>query len=680
MSNKLSDQTSPYLLQHADNPVDWLPWNEESLQKARDGNKPILLSIGYSACHWCHVMAHESFEDAETAALMNRLFINIKVDREERPDLDKIYQTAHQVLTQRPGGWPLTLFLRPDNHMPFFAGTYYPKQPRSGMVSFMDLMKQVHDWYQSHPDELAQQNEQLTDIMQRIADAIPGNELPDSSLFQLALQHLSQSYDQQLGGFGKAPKFPHPTNLERLLRHWHQDKSTESEAKESLHMATFTLQQMALGGMYDQIGGGFCRYSVDDQWMIPHFEKMLYDNGPLLALYAQAYAATGNQLFKRIAEETADWVKREMQSPAGGYYSTLDADSEGEEGRFYVWSSEEAEKLLEAEEYAVFSKRFGLDRPANFEGKWNPHVYQSVEQIAESLQSREELVDKLLTRARHKLFEAREQRTHPGRDEKILTSWNGLMIRGMAIAAQHLNRPDYATSAQRALDFIHQTLWQNGRLLATHKDNKTHLNAYLDDYAYLIDGILELLQFQWRSKDLQFARELADVLLTHFEDRQHGGFYFTSDDHEDLIQRPKPYIDDAMPSGNGIAAYALQRLGHLLGEVRYLDAAERCLKAASNTMQQHPYGCMAMLLALEEHNRPVTTIIIRADGQETDEWKKKCILPYQPCQQVYAISNTETNLPAAITAKHGGDKALAYICTGTTCGEPLDTLDTILSR
>jgi uncharacterized protein YyaL (SSP411 family) len=673
MVNQLNDQTSPYLLQHADNPVDWHPWNEVALQKAREQDKPILLSIGYSACHWCHVMAHESFEDSETADLMNRLFVNIKVDREERPDLDKIYQTAHQLLTQRPGGWPLTLFLRPDNHMPFFAGTYFPKDPRGDMLTFKQVMQRVHDWYQSHPDELQQQHSQLADILQRIAEGESGDALPDNRLFDTARQQLAQSFDPQLGGFGKAPKFPHPTNLERLLRDWHQDHDHD----ESLHMATFTLQQMALGGMYDQLGGGFCRYSTDDRWMIPHFEKMLYDNGPLLALYSQVFAATDNELFKRIAMETANWVMREMQAESGGYFSTLDADSEGVEGKFYVWDTAEVRSTLTEQEYDVFSKRFGLDKPANFEGSWNPHVYQSISNISESTGLEQDQVNGLLASARDKLFAIRDQRVHPGRDEKILTSWNGLMIKGMAIAARQLNQPGYALSARRALDFIINTMWQDGRLLATHKDDKTHLNAYLDDYAYLIDGILELLQLEWNNQYCQLACQLADVLRQHFEDKKDGGFYFTSDDHEALIQRPKPYFDDAMPAGNGIATYVLQRLGHLMGEVKYLQSAERCLKAASNAMQQQPNACMAMLLAMEEHQQPVTTVIIRGEGNDLQQWQQAFAKQYLPALQVYAIDNNQDNLPEAIACKAGQQQTVAYICQGNTCSEPVTSLQAV---
>ncbi len=678
MTNQLADETSPYLQQHAENPVEWYPWNATALEKARLENKPILLSIGYSACHWCHVMAHESFEDKTTAELMNKLFINIKVDREERPDLDKIYQTAHQILAQRAGGWPLTLFLRPHNQMPFFAGTYFPNEPRRGMPSFRQVMQEVYDWYQSHPGELQQQNDQLSGILHQVAAGDSGSALPDPEVFQDAYENLANSFDRDLGGFGKAPKFPHPTNLEYLLRYWNQSRYIDMENRDARHMLIFSLQQMALGGMYDQIGGGFCRYSVDDQWMIPHFEKMLYDNGPLLAIYTQCYASTGIDLFRRIATETATWVMHEMQAPSGGYYSSLDADSEGEEGKFYTWDNQELTGLLTQEEYSIASLRFGFDRPANFEGKWNPHVYMSLAQIAKTMEIDETEVHNTLDRAKHKMFEFRERRVHPGRDEKVLTSWNALMIKGMSSAARYLGKPEYAISAQRALDFIQQNLWQDNRLMATHKDGKTHLNAYLDDYAYLIEAVLELLQYEWRSKDIDFACKLADVLLDQFEDTGNGGFYFTSNDHEALIQRPKPYTDEAIPAGNGVAAYALQRLGYLVGNTQYLDAAERCLKDASPTIEKHSYACMSMLVALEEHKYSVQTVIVRTNASELASCRDKLCRIYQPRQQVFVIDEEATDLPEAIASKPAMESTVAYVCDGMTCSTPQYNLDEIL--
>src|SRR5688572_1289085 len=426
MPNRLSRETSPYLQQHAANPVDWYAWGPEALERARSDDKPILLSVGYSACHWCHVMAHESFEDPEVAAVMNRLFVNVKVDREERPDLDQIYQTAHQMLAQRTGGWPLTMFLSPDG-APFFGGTYFPKQARYGLPGFPELCERVAALWREKRAEIAAQNEEVLKALGRTlpSPAARPAEL-DAAPVQALLDTLKANFDARFGGFGAAPKFPHPTDLELCLR------------KGEIEMAHITLEQMCEGGIYDQLGGGFCRYSVDAQWMIPHFEKMLYDNGPLLGLLADAWLATGDALYQRCAAETAAWMMREMQSPEGGYYSSLDADSEGEEGKFYVWDREEVQRLLSDEEYLAFSSRYGLDRTPNFENRhWHFCVSKEVPIGTEAL----------LARAREKLFAVREKRVRPGRDEKILVSWNGLAIRGMAHAGRVFGRKEWAASA-----------------------------------------------------------------------------------------------------------------------------------------------------------------------------------------------------------------------------------------
>ncbi len=438
-ANRLADATSPYLQQHAHNPVDWWPWCGEALSLARAQDKPILLSIGYSACHWCHVMAHESFEDPETAALMNRLFVNIKVDREERPDLDKIYQTAHQLLTQRPGGWPLTVFLTPDDHKPFFAGTYFPREPRHGLIAFTDLMQRVEGAYREREDAIREQNSSLMAALGQVeATRSGGSEITDDEPIEAAVSQLADSFDTRFGGFGTAPKFPHPTNLELLLRHHAASAAAGTAEDQALRMAVQTLECMVKGGINDQLGGGFCRYSVDERWMIPHFEKMLYDNGPLLALCCDAWQITGKPLFRGAAEATADWVMREMQDPRGGYYSSLDADSEGHEGRFYVWDREQVKGLLPAEEYAVFAPVYGLDLDPNFEGRWHLHTYRDPQTVAADLGKSADAVSALLAQARERLFRARERRVRPGRDEKILTAWNGLMIKGMARAARVL--------------------------------------------------------------------------------------------------------------------------------------------------------------------------------------------------------------------------------------------------
>lgn len=672
--NQLRDETSPYLQQHADNPVDWWPWGEQALTKARKENKLILLSIGYSACHWCHVMAHESFKDPATAEVMNRHYINIKVDREERPDLDKIYQSAHHLLNQRAGGWPLTAILTPDDLNPFFVGTYFPKEPRHGMPTFTDVLEKAVEYYQHHEDEIRKQNRSLTAALQQSLQQNDGNlgALSRAPLDQ-ALRELAGNFDQEYAGFGAAPKFSQPTSIERLLRHWAATREQDAPDTEALKMVRPTLLAMASGGLYDQLGGGFYRYSVDKMWMIPHFEKMLYDNGSLLALYADAWAINGEAGFKRICEETAAWTMREMQSPEGGYYSTLDADSEGEEGKFYVWTPEEVKQYLAQDEYRIVEAIYGLNRGANFEGKWHLHVYKTAEQVADKTGIEKETAIQLLNSARQKLFAVREQRVHPGRDEKVLTSWNALMIKGMAIAGRRLQRNDFPDSAQLALNFIRNTLYKDGRLLATYKDGKARLNAYLDDYVFLIDAIMELLQNRWNTDDLLMAMALADTVLDHFEDKSHGGFYFTADDHEQLYHRPKPYSDESTPAGNGIAAYALQRLGHLIGEHRYTEAAERTIKAAWTHLSQIPHVHCALLSALEENLYPITTIVIRGEATELRAWQQQCQSDYVLRQQCYAIPETETNLPGLLGERlpREGTGTIAYVCSGTNCQAPV---------
>jgi hypothetical protein len=679
--NRLASATSPYLQQHATNPVDWYPWGAEALERARAEDKPILLSIGYSACHWCHVMAHESFEDAETAALMNRLYVNIKVDREERPDLDRIYQIAHQMLAQRGGGWPLTMFLTPDDHTPFVGGTYFPKEARYGLIGFKDLLVRAEEYYRTAHDEIASRGALVREAFGTLNPPAAQLATLDREPIVEARRELAGNFDSEFGGFGSAPKFPHPTTIERLLRDWRTTALDAEPDLQALYMATRTLRSMAEGGIYDQLAGGFSRYSVDRWWMIPHFEKMLYDNGPLLALYAQAAVATGDAFYARIAGETAAWIMRDMQSPEGGYYSTLDADSEGHEGKFYVWDRAEVEQILSAGEFRVFSRRFGLDRDPNFENRsWHLHVFQSLESIAAESALAVEEVTRVIDRAREKLRAVRERRVWPGRDEKILVGWNGLMIRGMAIAARHLRQPGLAESATRAVDFIRSRMWIGGRLTATCKDGKAHLAAYLDDYVFLADALLELLQARWRASDLEFARELVEVVLTHFTDKDNGGFYFTAADHEALLHRPKSFGDDATPAGNGIAALVLNRLGLLLGETRYLDAAERTLRAGWAPVTKYPQAHTTLLNALDEALAPVETVIIRGPAGEAAAWQGELAALYAPNRLVFAIPSNEANLPAALGDKKPGDVTLAYVCTGTTCDAPVSSLPALVRR
>jgi uncharacterized protein YyaL (SSP411 family) len=728
MPNRLARETSPYLQQHADNPVDWYPWSEEAFKLAREQDRPILLSVGYSACHWCHVMAHESFEDPRVAAVMNELFVNIKVDREERPDLDQIYQTAHAMLTQRNGGWPLTMFLAPDQ-TPFFGGTYFPKTARYGMPGFVDLLPQVASAYRTKRAEIEQQNEALrAAIVQTLPPAAADAALTAAPL-DAALRELKRVFDETDGGIGTAPKFPHPAELEFCLR-----RAVALNDDYALGMVRLTLTKMAEGGIYDQLGGGFCRYSVDQHWTIPHFEKMLYDNGPLLHLYSDLWLADQQPLYARIVADTAAWVMREMQSPEGGYYSSLDADSEHEEGKFYVWTPAAVKVALTAEEYAVVEPHYGLDMAPNFEdataeggagapytgdatperdagasgtrslasssladppsgaprptlrgGRWHLRVLKPLTLVARRLELTPGQVQSLLDSARAKLLALRAVRVRPGRDEKILVSWNALMIKGMAHAARVFGRPEWLASARAAADYIRTALWREDveragtrkRLLATARDGTAHLNAYLDDYAFLLDALLELMQHDFRVEDLNWARELAQVLLDQFEDRENGGFFFVSHDHERLIHRAKSGHDNATPSGNGIAALALNRLGHLLGEPRLIEAAERAVKAFMPLLERQASTHASLCVALEEQLAPPTIVILRG-GADAAAWQRGLNARYLPQTLVLYIPADAAGLPAAL-AKPAGAAVNAWVCRGVKCMPPIAGLAELVS-
>jgi uncharacterized protein YyaL (SSP411 family) len=651
MPNRLARETSPYLQQHAANPVDWYPWGEEALERARREDKPILLSVGYSACHWCHVMARESFEDAAVAAVMNRLFVNVKVDREERPDLDQIYQAAHQLLARRAGGWPLTMFLSPDA-TPFFGGTYFPRDARYGMPAFADLCERVAALWRERRAEIEAQNGA---VLEALARSVPQGGVARAELsgepIGAMLENLRASFDAQHGGFGAAPKFPHPTDLELCMR------------KGELEIPRLTLARMCEGGIYDQLGGGFCRYSTDAHWTIPHFEKMLYDNGPLLGLLADAWVLTREPLFARCAGDTAGWIMREMQSPQGGYYSSLDADSEHEEGKFYVWDREEVAALLSEAQLRVLAPHYGLDRPPNFENKhWHLRV-----QAPASEQT-------VLEEAKHRLFEAREKRIRPGRDEKVLVSWNALAIRGMAHAGRIFGRPEWVGSARRALGFIRGAMWRDGRLLATYKDGRAHLSAYLDDYAFLLAAQLELLQDSFSVHDLQFACALADVLLDQFEDGAAGGFFFTARDHEALIHRPKPGHDNATPAGNAVAASALGRLAAITGGERYARAGQRTLELFYPAMREHPGGFAAMAMALDELLQLPRTMILRGKAPALSDWQQAIAREFVPDVLVLSIPDGMQGLPAILDKPSRPEPVNAWLCRGVTCLAPIGDL------
>jgi uncharacterized protein len=675
--NRLADATSPYLQQHAANPVDWYPWGEDAFATARASGKPVLLSIGYSACHWCHVMAHESFEDPATAALMNQLFVNIKVDREERPDIDRIYQLAHQLLTRRGGGWPLTMFLSHDDQRPFFGGTYFPPAPRYGMPGFGELLTRVAEYYRERSTELRTQSVALVDALASIdAPAKGASAAPDDAPLRLLREQLEQRFDREHGGWSPAPKFPHAGIIQRLLRDWHRSSGDDNPDLNALFMATLTLKRMADGGLYDQLGGGFCRYSVDGRWEIPHFEKMLYDNGALLSACADAALATGDPAFHTVARETAGFMLREMQHPDGGFYSSFDADSEGHEGKFYVWSPDQVGTLLEPADAALFAARYGLDRPANFEGSWHLVAAREIEELASSGEFSGDTTQlaQRLDAARGQLFTARALRIAPGRDDKILTSWNALAIRGLADAARALDEPRFADAAARALDYLRRVHWQDGRLLATSRDGKARLTAYLDDHALLIDAILALATVRFDAGALAFAAQLADALLDRFEDRDHGGFFFTASDHEALIHRSRSFSDDATPSGNAIATQVLQKLGWLLGEPRYLAAAERTLQAAWPQLAESPLRSVHMANALEDHLQPHTFIVLRGEPTAINAWRRELQRVWRPLVSVIAVPAGAPELPAALAGKPAQGNAVAWLCRGSTCEAPLHDL------
>ena len=675
MSNKLQSETSPYLLQHASNPVEWYPWGEEALTLAREQDKPILLSIGYSACHWCHVMAHESFEDGAVADVMNTHFINIKVDREERPDIDQIYQTAHSMLSQKSGGWPLTVFLTP-NQEPYFTGTYFPKTARYQLPGFADLIPRVAAFYHQRKDDLSVQNAQLADALKRTIPAPSSTLSASGSTIHLAFTSLESSFDYENGGFGGAPKFPNPADITLLL---HQAKAGNKQAEA---MALQMLSAMANGGIYDQLGGGFCRYSVDERWNIPHFEKMLYDNGQLLFLYCDGWQLSKDGRYKQIVEETVAWLICEMTDKNGAFYSSLDADSmdehgHSEEGAFYVWQADEVKSLLTPAEFAVASSCFGFDRAANFEDPhsntraWHPYLARRPEQ--------DEIV--LLMSAQKKLFEAREKRPRPSRDDKILTSWNALAIKGLARAGRVFGRPDWIKLAQTAVDFMRTNMWINDQLLATCKDDGSsnyhaHLNAYCDDYAFLLDALIELLQAHYRAVDLTFAEDLAESLLENFESED-GGFYFTSHTHESLIHRPKQGYDNATPNGNGIAAVALQKLGHILGEPRYLQAAERTLKAFDSSMANNPAACASLCHALTEFLTPPTMVIVRGEASKMAVWRDTINQTYYPHHLFFFLDeNWDKNmhdLPPTLQ-RNSTEDVNAWVCKGVVCSPSVNDL------
>ena len=592
-TNRLANASSPYLQQHATNPVDWYEWGEEAFTKSRAEDKPILLSVGYAACHWCHVMAHESFEDQATARVMNEHFVNIKVDREERPDIDSIYMTALQAMTGG-GGWPMTMFLTPTG-VPFYGGTYFPPTPRHGMPAFTQLLQSVAGAYGQRRDELLRSgNELLAHMRQasasRLADGTLSYELLDE-----AYASLHGQFEPTYGGFGGAPKFPQPMTYEFLLRY--AQRTGAPLAWEMLHK---TLRAMAEGGIYDQLGGGFHRYSVDEQWLVPHFEKMLYDNALLARVYTEAFQANGDPFYRRIAEETLDYMLRELRDPAGGFYSTQDADSEGEEGKFFVWTPAEVREVLRADAL-IFGQVFDISERGNFEGKNILRVLRRPADVARVTGTPAERVAEAMARGRRLLFEARERRVKPARDEKVLTAWNGMALRALALAARAFGRSDYRAAAEQCASFLLSELRdEQGKLLRVWKDGRAGaVPGFLEDHALLDDGLLALYEATFEPRWLHEARALADTILARFWDDAIGGFYDTAADHEQLIVRPRDTGDNATPAGNSAAADVLLRLALIFDQPAYRERAEAVLGGLAPFLARYPTGFGRYLAAAE---------------------------------------------------------------------------------
>jgi hypothetical protein len=687
MPNRLINETSPYLLQHAHNPVNWHPWDDEALQKAKENDRPILLSVGYSACHWCHVMEHESFEDEETAQLMNEMFVNVKVDREERPDLDAIYMQAVQAMTGQ-GGWPMTVFLTPDL-VPFFGGTYFPPTPRYGMPSFQQVLHSVTSTYRDRRNEIEQTAQRLLAHLSR--SVVPASDAGDLSVETLdaAYHALAREFDAVNGGFGDKPKFPPSMDLEFLMRVYHR-----TGWPKAWEMVDVTLRKMALGGMYDQLGGGFHRYSVDERWLVPHFEKMLYDNALLSRVYLRAYQASGGPFFRRVVEETLDYVLREMTGVGptpdafGGFYSTQDADSEGEEGKFFVWTPDEVDALLGQADSPLFCAYFDVTQAGNFEHKNILHVDHSVEEAATRLNVTPERLSEAIERGKRVLFEAREKRIKPGRDDKVLTAWNGLMLASMAEAGAVLERPDYVQAAAGAAQFCLTRLRDgNGRLLRSYKDGQSKFDAYLEDHAYLADGFLALFQATFDVRWLEGARGLADEMLARFWDEEAGGFFDTASDHADqaLIIRPKNITDNAIPSGNAVAATVLLQLSILAGpsgdggqaEAYYRHAVET-LRLMSASMARYPRAFGQALSALDAYLASAKEIVIIGDSQaaatqdllETvhQRYLPNMVLVVARPDQVESLSQ-RIPLLAGRTQIDGAETA--YVCENYACKLPV---------
>jgi len=689
-TNRLIHETSPYLLQHAHNPVDWYPWGEEALAKAKAEDRPILLSVGYSACHWCHVMEAESFENTAIAQLMNELFVPIKVDREERPDIDALYMDAVQALTGR-GGWPMTVFLTPDG-APFYGGTYYPPEDRYGMPGFPTLLRRIADFYRTQRDEVEKQADAFRDFYQqqrlRRLPVQAGLDFSaarvDPHLLDDAADRLLAQLDPVHGGFGRAPKFPHAMALDALLRVHNRragsaagDEESEAERARLLHAVTLTLDRMAAGGMYDQIGGGFHRYSTDERWLVPHFEKMLYDNALLARTYLAAWQVTGNARYRRICEETLDYVLREMTDAAGGFYATQDADSEGEEGKFYVWSEDSLREALDEADFQIVRRMWGITARGNFEGRNILHLAVPLTDVGTELQLGEAHVEAALQRARETLYRRRAERVWPGRDDKVIASWNGLMLRALADASRVLNRADYRQAAEASATFMLAALVDQGRLRRTWRRGQAKLDGYLEDYASVVNGLLSAYEASGTPRWFTEARRLADAMLERFWDSDIEGFFDTANDHEALIGRPRELTDGAVPSGTSLAAEALLRLSAYTGAAVYRERAARALLPVAGTAAEQPSVFGHLLGALDDLIGPLREIAVLGDREDANTQALLAAVNarYLP-RAVLAIARPVDDLhlqsvPLLRDRPLLGNRPTAYVCEEFVCQLPV---------
>ncbi len=668
MSNRLKDETSPYLLQHADNPVDWFPWGDEAFDLAKAQDKPVLLSIGYSACHWCHVMAHESFEDAQTAALMNELYISIKVDREERPDVDAVYMSAVQALTHS-GGWPLTVFLTPEGK-PFYGGTYYPPEDRLGHPGFRRVLSSLAGVWQERRGEALEAAESLTGQLAAQVPSVPGD--LDKSVMADALETLSGTFDPVYGGFGSAPKFPPHTALEFLMR--------RAEPR-ALELATVTLTKMAQGGLYDQLGGGFSRYSTDARWLVPHFEKMLYDNAQLVSRYAEAFAQTQSPLYKRVIEDTLAFAERELMSPEGGFYSALDADSEGVEGKYYVWTAAELDALL-GEDSGLVKAHYGVTPAGNFEGQSILFVAQSVEALAEQFSLAEAEVAEKLNCAKEILFDARQPRVRPGLDDKILCSWNGLMLSAYADAGRVLRREDHLETARATARFMQQVFHQNGRLKHTYKAGQAKVEGLLEDYVYFAQGLVSLYGATLEADWLLLALDLTETIVKDFYDSDAGGFFSTVPGG-DLIVRPKDLFDAATPSGNGAAAELLVTLSRYTDNRAWEDLALATVKPLQEAMRRYPTGFASCLTATQTLYVVPREVVIFGDRNDPETQALLAVLgDVDTTHTALALVETADNaliekLPFTQNRDRVEGHPTAYVCERGACRLPVTTPETL---